>query len=166
MPITRFFHRPAPQEVFPAFFRAFLALKATDGELHMHERTTYLLFAINAFQVGLVEGGRGWATSCLGMAATMPITAPSSSSISTEPSTTVTATLRPCKLPKLHAVAGGGGGAQGGPAPRFLAPLARPLPGRLQLELHDHPALLKHWRHAARREARAAAAAGDAHMPV
>uniref|UniRef100_A0A1D2ABG5 Intron-binding protein aquarius n=2 Tax=Auxenochlorella protothecoides TaxID=3075 RepID=A0A1D2ABG5_AUXPR len=105
--------RQSRPEVFPAFFRAFLALKATDGELHMHERITYLLFAINAFQ-------------------------------SLEEEAVRKEVLRLVSLPLWHALS----------------------PGRLQLELHDHPALLKHWRHAARREARAAAAAGDAHMPV
>lgn len=38
--------------------------------------------------------------------------------------------------------------------------------GRLQLELHDQPQLAKHWKHLAKREAKAAAAAGDAHVAV
>lgn len=50
---------PPPQEVFPAFFRAFLSLKSASVELRMHERITYLLFAINAFQVGRRGGMMG-----------------------------------------------------------------------------------------------------------
>lgn len=37
--------------------------------------------------------------------------------------------------------------------------------GRLQLELHDQPQLARHWKHLAKREAKAAAAGGD-HVPV
>ena len=38
--------------------------------------------------------------------------------------------------------------------------------GRLQLELHDQPQLAKHWKHLAKKEAKAAAAAQEGHVPV
>ena len=41
------------QDVFPEFFKRVLALKDGEGQapLKMHERTAYLLFTINVFQV-------------------------------------------------------------------------------------------------------------------
>jgi hypothetical protein len=54
---------PGPlQEAFPAFFQRVLALQAEAGErMRMHERVSYLLFTINAFQV--LTGGEGVGSS-------------------------------------------------------------------------------------------------------
>lgn len=39
-------------------------------------------------------------------------------------------------------------------------------PGRLQLELHAHPQLTRHWKHLAKKEGKAAAAAGEGYVPI
>ena len=39
-------------------------------------------------------------------------------------------------------------------------------PGRLELELHAHPELVRHWKHLAKKEAKAAKASGDSHIPI
>lgn len=44
---------PATQEALPTFFQRVLALKGEHGErMRMHERVAYIVFSINAFQVG------------------------------------------------------------------------------------------------------------------
>ena len=58
--LSRLHYPPAPtrypQEHFPAFFQAVLALKAGEagGRMRMHERVAYLVFMINVFQVCVV----------------------------------------------------------------------------------------------------------------
>ena len=89
-------HVPA-QDAVPAFWRRVLGLRGKP-EMRHHERVSYLLFAIHAFQSLENEAVRGQA-------------------------------LQLVSLPTWHA-------------------LSR---GRLQLELHAHPKLAKHWRHAAKK---------------
>ena len=81
----------------PAFWRRVLELRGKP-EMRHHERVSYLLFAIHAFQSLENEAVRGQA-------------------------------LQLVSLPTWNA-------------------LSR---GRLQLELHAHPKLAKHWRHAAKK---------------
>ena len=81
----------------PAFWQRVLELRGKP-EMRHHERVSYLLFAIHAFQSLENEAVRGQA-------------------------------LQLVSLPTWHA-------------------LSR---GRLQLELHAHPKLAKHWRHAAKK---------------
>jgi len=81
----------------PAFWQRVLELRGKP-EMRHHERVSYLLFAIHAFQSLENEAVRGQA-------------------------------LQLVSLPTWNA-------------------LSR---GRLQLELHAHPKLAKHWRHAAKK---------------
>ena len=59
----------SPQEAFPEFFKAVLSLKEKREQegvpLRMHERTAYLVFTINVFQVCAYVCVRMCATVCV-----------------------------------------------------------------------------------------------------
>ncbi|GAX76342.1 hypothetical protein CEUSTIGMA_g3788.t1 [Chlamydomonas eustigma] len=97
----------ARKEAFPDFFKQVLSIKDGVRELKVHERTAYLVFAINIFQSLEDEMVRGQV-------------------------------LRLVSLPLWQALS----------------------QGRLQLELHAHPQLAKHWKALLKKEQKAAAKPG------
>lgn len=109
-PPTRCPHPPPAQAAFPALFKRILTLK-DERALKQHERTAYLVFAINTFQSLEDEMVRGQV-------------------------------LKLVSLPLWHALG----------------------KGRLQLELHAHPQLAKHWKSLTKKENKAAGKPG--YVPV
>jgi hypothetical protein len=99
-----------PQAAFPALFKRILTLK-DERALKQHERTAYLVFAINTFQ-------------------------------SLEDEMVRAPVLKLVSLPLWHALG----------------------KGRLQLELHAHPQLAKHWKSLTKKESKAADKPG--YVPV